>query len=50
MKEPPLRLSLGSDAVKIAGQADLARIESDRHWPPTVRGRVVSEDAGFQMG
>jgi hypothetical protein len=32
MDEPPLRLLLGSDAVKIAEQADLARMESDRRW------------------
>ena len=32
MKEPPLRLLLGTDALKIAEQADLARIESGRRW------------------
>jgi NAD(P)-dependent dehydrogenase (short-subunit alcohol dehydrogenase family) len=32
MDDPPLRLLLGSDAVKIAEQADLARMESDRRW------------------
>jgi NAD(P)-dependent dehydrogenase (short-subunit alcohol dehydrogenase family) len=29
---PPLRLLLGSDAVRFVEQADLARIESDREW------------------
>ena len=32
MREPPLRLLLGSDAVKSVEQADLARIEADRKW------------------
>jgi NAD(P)-dependent dehydrogenase (short-subunit alcohol dehydrogenase family) len=32
MAEPPLRLLLGSDAVRNVEQADLARIESDRKW------------------
>lgn len=32
MNEPPLRLLLGSDAVKVVEQADLARMESDRRW------------------
>ena len=32
MERPPLRLLLGSDAVRIAEQADLARLEADRMW------------------
>jgi len=30
MTEPPLRLLLGSDAVKAAEQAELARLEADK--------------------
>jgi hypothetical protein len=32
MHDPPLRLLLGSDAVRFAEQAELARIEADRKW------------------
>jgi NAD(P)-dependent dehydrogenase (short-subunit alcohol dehydrogenase family) len=32
MHDPPLRLLLGSDAVRSVEQADLARIEADRKW------------------
>jgi hypothetical protein len=32
LDEPPLRLLLGSDAVHLAEQSDLARIEADRKW------------------
>jgi len=32
MSEPPLRLLLGSDAVKAAEQYDLARTEADKKW------------------
>jgi NAD(P)-dependent dehydrogenase (short-subunit alcohol dehydrogenase family) len=32
MQEPPLRLLLGSDAVRSVEQSDLARIEADRKW------------------
>jgi NAD(P)-dependent dehydrogenase (short-subunit alcohol dehydrogenase family) len=32
LEEPPLRLLLGSDAVRIVEQADLARMEADRKW------------------
>ena len=32
MEDPPLRLLLGSDAVRTVEQADLARTESDRRW------------------
>jgi NAD(P)-dependent dehydrogenase (short-subunit alcohol dehydrogenase family) len=32
MHDPPLRLLLGSDAVRIVEQADLARIEADKKW------------------
>jgi NAD(P)-dependent dehydrogenase (short-subunit alcohol dehydrogenase family) len=32
LDKPPLRLLLGSDAVKFAEQNDLARMENDRQW------------------
>src|SRR5277367_2269645 len=32
LDEPPLRLLLGSDAVRAVGEADRARIEADRMW------------------
>jgi NAD(P)-dependent dehydrogenase (short-subunit alcohol dehydrogenase family) len=32
MNEPPLRLLLGSDAVRVVEQAELARLEADRKW------------------
>ena len=32
LEEPPLRLLLGSDAVKAAEQANLVRIETDKRW------------------
>jgi NAD(P)-dependent dehydrogenase (short-subunit alcohol dehydrogenase family) len=32
LEEPPLRLLLGSDAVQLAEQNDLARLEADRKW------------------
>jgi hypothetical protein len=32
LDEPPLRLLLGSDAVHLAEQNDVARIEADRKW------------------
>jgi hypothetical protein len=32
MEEPPFRLLLGSDAVKMVAQSDLAKIENDRRW------------------
>jgi NAD(P)-dependent dehydrogenase (short-subunit alcohol dehydrogenase family) len=32
LPEPPLRLLLGSDAVRIAEQSALARLESDQQW------------------
>jgi hypothetical protein len=32
LDEPPLRLLLGSNAVHLAEQNDLARIEGDRKW------------------
>jgi NAD(P)-dependent dehydrogenase (short-subunit alcohol dehydrogenase family) len=32
LDEPPFRLLLGSDAVRIVEQADLARLEADRKW------------------
>ena len=32
LDEPPLRLLLGSDAVRIVEQADRARTQADRKW------------------
>jgi hypothetical protein len=32
MERPPLRLLLGSDAMRITEQADLERIEADKKW------------------
>jgi NAD(P)-dependent dehydrogenase (short-subunit alcohol dehydrogenase family) len=32
MQDPPLRLLLGSDAVKAIEQSDIARIDADRKW------------------
>jgi NAD(P)-dependent dehydrogenase (short-subunit alcohol dehydrogenase family) len=32
LDEPPLRLLLGSDAVRIAEEFDLARLEADKKW------------------
>ena len=32
LDEPPLRLLLGGDAVRIVEQADMARMEADRKW------------------
>ena len=32
MEDPPLRLLLGSDAIRTVEQADLARTEADRRW------------------
>jgi hypothetical protein len=42
MERPPLRLLLGSDAVRIAEQADLARIEADKKW------RDLSQSTDFE--
>jgi NAD(P)-dependent dehydrogenase (short-subunit alcohol dehydrogenase family) len=42
MDEPPLRLLLGSDAVRVVEQADLARIEAIREW----RHLSISTDFG----
>jgi NAD(P)-dependent dehydrogenase (short-subunit alcohol dehydrogenase family) len=41
LDEPPLRLLLGSDAVRYAAAADQARVESDAKW------RSVSESTDF---
>jgi NAD(P)-dependent dehydrogenase (short-subunit alcohol dehydrogenase family) len=41
LDDPPLRLLLGSDAVRYAGQADQARIESDAKW------RALSESTDY---
>jgi NAD(P)-dependent dehydrogenase (short-subunit alcohol dehydrogenase family) len=44
---PPLRLLLGSDAMKAAEQADLARLEADRAWRTfSVSTDFASEDSG----
>src|SRR5580700_8417803 len=40
LDEPPLRLLLGSDAVRAVGDAERARIEADRMW----QARSVSTD------
>jgi NAD(P)-dependent dehydrogenase (short-subunit alcohol dehydrogenase family) len=42
LDQPPLRLLLGSDAVRIVEEADLARIEADRKW------RHVSVSTDFE--
>jgi NAD(P)-dependent dehydrogenase (short-subunit alcohol dehydrogenase family) len=44
MAAPPLRLLLGSDAVRFVEQADLARIEADRKW------RHLSVSTDFDTG
>jgi NAD(P)-dependent dehydrogenase (short-subunit alcohol dehydrogenase family) len=44
LDDPPLRLLLGSDAVHLAEQEDLARIESDRKW------RELSVSTDFASG
>jgi len=46
MDEPPLRLLLGSDAVRIAELADLARMDSDRRWRELSSSSDFREDAG----
>jgi NAD(P)-dependent dehydrogenase (short-subunit alcohol dehydrogenase family) len=42
MERPPLRLLLGSDAVCIVEQADLAKLEADRMW------RELSQSTDFE--
>jgi NAD(P)-dependent dehydrogenase (short-subunit alcohol dehydrogenase family) len=42
LEEPPLRLLLGSDAVRNVEKADAARIEADREW------RTVSVSTDFE--
>jgi NAD(P)-dependent dehydrogenase (short-subunit alcohol dehydrogenase family) len=44
LAEPPLRLLLGSDAVRRAEQGDLERIEADRKW------RDLSVSTDFEAG
>ena len=44
LDNPPLRLLLGSDAVQLAEQAELARLESDRKW------RDLSLSTDFEPG
>jgi NAD(P)-dependent dehydrogenase (short-subunit alcohol dehydrogenase family) len=41
LDEPPLRLLLGSDAVRVAEEAEHARSESDKKW------RQLSESTDF---
>lgn len=44
LDEPPLRLLLGSDAVHLAEQSELARLEADRKW------RELSVSTDFEAG
>jgi NAD(P)-dependent dehydrogenase (short-subunit alcohol dehydrogenase family) len=44
LDEPPLRLLLGSDAVRAAEQNEIARIEADRKW------RNLSVSTDFEAG
>ena len=44
LDEPPLRLLLGSDAVHLAEQTDLARAEADKKW------RDLSVSTDFEAG
>jgi len=44
LDEPPLRLLLGSDAIHLAEQNEIARIEPDRKW------RDVSISTDFEAG
>jgi NAD(P)-dependent dehydrogenase (short-subunit alcohol dehydrogenase family) len=46
LDEPPLRLLLGSDAVRIAEESGLARLEADKKW----RDLSVSTDFGPGSG
>ena len=46
LDEPPLRLLLGSDAVRLAEENDIARIEADRKW----RDLSVSTDFELRGG
>ena len=46
LDEPPLRLLLGSDPVRIAEESDLARLEADKKW----RDLSVSTDFGAWSG
>src|SRR6267378_757707 len=44
LDQPPLRLLLGSDAVRLAEENDIARIEADRKW------RDLSVSTDFELG
>ena len=46
LDEPPLRLLLGSDAIRIAKESDLARLAADKKW----RDLSVSTDFGPGSG
>src|SRR5258708_19020149 len=43
LDQPPLRLLLGSDAVRLAEKNDIARIEADRKW------RDLSVSTDFEL-
>jgi NAD(P)-dependent dehydrogenase (short-subunit alcohol dehydrogenase family) len=45
LSDPPLRLLLGSDAVRVVEQNDLAKIESDRKW----KDLSISTDIGPEI-
>jgi NAD(P)-dependent dehydrogenase (short-subunit alcohol dehydrogenase family) len=44
--EPPLRLLLGNDAVRIVEQADTARMEADRQWRELSVSTDFEDEAG----
>ena len=44
LDEPPLRLLLGSDAVRLAEENDIARMEADR------KRRDLSVSTDFELG
>src|SRR6266446_5618263 len=44
LDQPPLRLLLGSDAVRLAEENDIARMEADRKW------RDLSVSTDFELG
>jgi hypothetical protein len=49
LKDPPLRLLLGSSAVRLVEQNDLAKMESDRKWKDlsiSTDIEQVAEEAG----
>ena len=46
LSDPPLRLLLGSDAVRFVEQNDLAKMESDRKW----KELSISTDIELESG